>query len=157
MNDFSTLYPALLFPAIPLMMISFGNRYTSLAVLIRKIHDLIVVNHLSKKNAKHYLDQIKVLTQRLSLVRASQTLSGVSFILNLLSIYCSYIEKYEIALNFFGFGVSLARVLLFILVVLVFAVIHDSANRRALVGSDFNQIQTRISGSLKSLLGWNDP
>ena len=52
MNNFSTLYPALLFPAIPLMMISFGNRYTSLAVLIRKIHDLIVVNHLSKKNAK---------------------------------------------------------------------------------------------------------
>ena len=115
MNNFSTLYPALLFPAIPLMMISFGNRYTSLAALIRKIHDLIVVNHLSKKNAKHYLDQIKVLTQRLALVRASQTLSGVSFILNLLSIYCSYIEKYEIALNFFGFGV-----LVFALAILTF-------------------------------------
>ncbi|MDB2564845.1 DUF2721 domain-containing protein [Alphaproteobacteria bacterium] len=115
MNNFSTLYPALLFPAIPLMMISFGNRYTSLAALIRKIHDLIVVNHLSKKNAKHYLDQIKVLTQRLALVRASQTLSGVSFILNLLSIYCSYIENYEIALNFFGFGV-----LVFALAILTF-------------------------------------
>ena len=115
MNNFSTLYPALLFPAIPLMMISFGNRYTSLAALIRKIHDLIVVNHLSKKNAKHYLDQIKVLTQRLALVRASQTLSGISFILNLLSIYCSYIENYEIALNFFGFGV-----LVFALAILTF-------------------------------------
>ena len=115
MNNFSTLYPALLFPAIPLMMISFGNRYTSLAALIRKIHDLIVVNHPSKKNAKHYLDQIKVLTQRLALVRASQTLSGVSFILNLLSIYCSYIENYEIALNFFGFGV-----LVFALAILTF-------------------------------------
>ena len=115
MNSFSTLYPALLFPAIPLMMISFGNRYTSLAALIRKIHDLIVVNHLSRKNAKHYLDQIKILTQRLALVRASQSLSGVSFILNLLSIYCSYIEKYEIALNFFGFGV-----LVFALAILTF-------------------------------------
>ena len=117
MNNFSTLYPALLFPAIPLMMISFGNRYTSLAALIRKIHDLIVVNHLFKeeKNAKHYLDQIKILTQRLALVRASQSLSGVSFILNLLSIYCSYIEKYEIALNFFGFGV-----LVFALAILTF-------------------------------------
>ena len=115
MNNFSTLYPALLFPAIPLMMISFGNRYTSLAALIRKIHDLIVVNHLSRKNAKHYLDQIKILTQRLALVRASQSLSGLSFILNLLSIYCSYIEKYEIALNFFGFGV-----LVFALAILTF-------------------------------------
>ena len=115
MNNFSTLYPALLFPAIPLMMISFGNRYTSLAALIRKIHDLIVVNHLSRKNAKHYLDQIKILTQRLALVRASQSLSGVSFTLNLLSIFCSYIEKYEIALNFFGFGV-----LVFALAILTF-------------------------------------
>ena len=115
MNNFSTLYPALLFPAIPLMMISFGNRYTSLAALIRKIHDLIVVNHLSRKNAKHYLDQIKILTQRLALVRASQSLSGVSFILNVLSIYCSYIEKYESALNFFGFGV-----LVFALAILTF-------------------------------------
>ena len=115
MSNFTTLYPALLFPAIPLMMISFGNRYTSLAALIRKIHDLIVVNHLSRKNAKHYLDQIKILTQRLALVRASQSLSGVSFILNLLSIYCSYIEKYEIALNFFGFGV-----LVFALAILTF-------------------------------------
>ena len=115
MNNFSTLYPALLFPAIPLMMISFGNRYTSLAALIRKIHDLIVLNNLSRKTAKHYLDQIKILTQRLALVRASQSLSGVSFILNLLSIYCSYIEKYEIALNFFGFGV-----LVFALAILTF-------------------------------------
>ena len=113
MNNFSTLYPALLFPAIPLMMISFGNRYTSLAALIRKIHDLIVVNHLSRKNAKHYLDQIKILNQRLALVRASQSLSGVSFILNLLSIFCSYIEKYEIALNFFGFGVLVFALAIF--------------------------------------------
>ena len=102
MNNFSTLYPALLFPAIPLMMISFGNRYTSLAALIRKIHDLIVVNHLSRKNAKHYLDQIKILTQRLALVRASQSLSGVSFILNLLSIYCSYIESMKLHLISLG-------------------------------------------------------
>tara|TARA_Y100000996_G_scaffold415396_2_gene409817 strand:- start:1273 stop:1686 length:414 start_codon:yes stop_codon:yes gene_type:complete len=115
MNNFSTLYPALLFPAIPLMMISFGNRYTSLAALIRKMHDLIVVNHLSKKNAKHYLDQIKILTQRLTLVRASQSLSGISFLLNLLSIYCAYIKESEIAFNFFGLGV-----LVFALAILTF-------------------------------------
>ena len=90
MNSFSTLYPALLFPAIPLMMISFGNRYTSLAALIRKMHDLIVVNHLSKKNAKHYLDQIKILTQRLTLV-VSMSLSWskffIKFIEHLLFLY----------------------------------------------------------------------
>ena len=46
MSNFTTLYPALLFPAIPLMMISFGNRYTSLASLIRKIHDEYVFEKL---------------------------------------------------------------------------------------------------------------
>jgi len=99
------LFPALLFPAIPLMMISFGNRYTSLATLIRKIHDLIVMNPLKKPTAPHYFDQLEILTLRLKLVRAIQTLSGISFLLNLLSIFSSYIEKVELALNFFGLSV----------------------------------------------------
>jgi len=99
------LFPALLFPAIPLMMISFGNRYTSLATLIRKIHDLIVMNPLKKPTESHYFDQLEILTLRLKLVRAIQTLSGISFLLNLLSIFSSYIEKVELALNCFGLSV----------------------------------------------------
>jgi uncharacterized membrane protein YbhN (UPF0104 family) len=46
-----------------------------------------------------------VLTTRLTLVRSVQTLSGISFLLNLLSIFLSYIKVYDLALNFFGFGV----------------------------------------------------
>ena len=115
MNNFTTLYPALLFPAIPLMMISFGNRYTSLASLIRKIHDLIVFNKHSKKNAGHYFDQITILTKRLKLVRAIQTLSGLSFLSNLFSIFASYLEKYQLALNCFGSGV-----LIFAIAILMF-------------------------------------
>ena len=115
MNNFTTLYPALLFPAIPLMMISFGNRYTSLATLIRKIHDLIVLNKRSKKNAGHYFDQITILTKRLKLVRAIQTLSGLSFLCNLFSIFASYVEKYQLALNCFGLGV-----LIFAIAILMF-------------------------------------
>ena len=115
MNNFTTLYPALLFPAIPLMMISFGNRYTSLATLIRKIHDLIVLNKHSKKNAGHYFDQITILTKRLKLVRAIQTLSGLSFLSNLFSIFASYLEKYQLALNCFGSGV-----LIFAIAILMF-------------------------------------
>ena len=115
MSNFTTLYPALLFPSIPLMMISFGNRYTSLASLIRKIHDLIVTDKQSKKTAIHYLDQITILTKRLKLVRAIQTLSGISFLSNLLSIFASYLEKFQAALNFFGLGV-----LIFSIAILMF-------------------------------------
>jgi hypothetical protein len=115
MSNFTTLYPALLFPAIPLMMISFGNRYTSLASLIRKIHDLIVLNKHSKKTAGHYFDQIAILTNRLKLVRAIQTLSGLSFLSNLFSIFASYLEEYQLALNCFGLGV-----LIFSIAILMF-------------------------------------
>ena len=105
MNNFSTLYPALLFPAIPLMMISFGNRYTSLATLIRKIHDKLITTKSSELVIDHYFDQIKILTRRLTLVRSVQTLSGISFLFNLLTIFTNYINIEVLALNFFGLSV----------------------------------------------------
>ena len=105
MNNFSTLYPALLFPAIPLMMISFGNRYTSLATLIRKIHDKLITTKSSELVIDHYFDQIKILTRRLTLVRSVQTLSGISFLFNLLTIFTNYINIEVLALNLFGLSV----------------------------------------------------
>jgi hypothetical protein len=105
MNNFSTLYPALLFPAIPLMMISFGNRYTSLATLIRKIHDKLITTNSSEIVIDHYFDQIKILTRRLTLVRSVQTLSGISFLFNLLTIFTNYINIEFLALNLFGLSV----------------------------------------------------
>ena len=47
MHNFQLTYAAFLFPAIPLMMISFGNRYTSLSKLIRKIHDEFINKKIS--------------------------------------------------------------------------------------------------------------
>lgn len=79
MSDLNFWYPALLFPAIPLMMISFGNRYSTLAALIRSIHDSIIVNN-STLLSKSYLDQLRVLTTRLQMVRFMQTLSAISFL-----------------------------------------------------------------------------
>ena len=105
MNNFSTLYPALLFPAIPLMMISFGNRYTSLATLIRKIHDKLITSKSSEIVIDHYFDQIKILTRRLTLVRSVQTLSGISFLFNLLTIFTNYINIEVLALSLFGLSV----------------------------------------------------
>ena len=65
------LLPAILFPAIPLMMVNFGNRYNSLSTLIRKIHDELINKKISKKDksAMRYLAQIKILQQRLILNR----------------------------------------------------------------------------------------
>ena len=95
------LLPAALFPAIPLMMISFGNRYTTLATLIRKIHDDLMSRKLTKKDKEtnRYLKQIDVLRKRLTLNRATSTLAAMAFITNLIAIYFAYIE------NFTSFGI----------------------------------------------------
>ena len=92
------LLPAALFPAIPLMMISFGNRYTTLATLIRKIHDDLMTRKLSKKDKEtnSYLKQIDVLRKRLTLNRATSTLAAMAFITNLVAIYFAYVENFTL-------------------------------------------------------------
>ena len=90
------LLPAALFPAIPLMMISFGNRYTTLATLIRKIHDDVIAKKLTRKDkaTNRYLKQISVLRKRLTLNRATSTLAALAFLTNLVAIYFAYVENY---------------------------------------------------------------
>ncbi len=38
MNEFNLTYAAFLFPAIPLMMLTFGNRWIAISKLIRQMH-----------------------------------------------------------------------------------------------------------------------
>ncbi len=78
------LLPAELGSAMPLMMINFGNRYTTLATLIRKIHDELTVRKLTKKDKEtnRYLKQIDVLRNRLILNRITATLAASAFLCN---------------------------------------------------------------------------
>ena len=108
------LLPAALFPAIPLMMISFGNRYMSMASLIRKIHDEVIAKKLTRKDkaTNRYLKQIALLRKRLVLNRATSTLAAISFIANLVAMYFVYTNDIILfALTFvaslIAFGVSL--------------------------------------------------
>ena len=108
------LLPAALFPAIPLMMISFGNRYMSMASLIRKIHDEVISKKLTRKDkaTNRYLKQIALLRKRLILNRATSTLAAISFIANLIAMYFVYTnDVFMFATMFVGsliaFGTSL--------------------------------------------------
>ena len=69
MHNFQLTYAAFLFPAIPLMMISFGNRYTSLSKLIRKIHDEFINKKISPndKSASDILHKFKYLIKDLDM------------------------------------------------------------------------------------------
>lgn len=108
------LLPAALFPAIPLMMISFGNRYMSMASLIRKIHDEVIAKKLTRKDkaTNRYLKQIALLRKRLILNRATSTLAAISFIANLVAMYFVYTNDIILFASTFvasliAFGVSL--------------------------------------------------
>ncbi len=112
--DNAFLLPAALFPAIPLMMISFGNRYMSMASLIRKIHDELMHKKLTKKDKQtnRYLKQIDILKKRLRLNKATSTLAALAFIANLVAMYFVYKnDMFMFATMFVGsliaFGVSL--------------------------------------------------
>ena len=109
------LLPAALFPAMPLMMISFGNRYSSMSTLIRKIHDELLDSEDGKrsKNSKRYLRQIDILKKRLILNRATQTLGALGFFTNLVAMYSAFVNLlwfdliFTIGISTFGLSILL--------------------------------------------------
>ena len=124
MHNFELTYSAFLFPAIPLMMISFGNRYTSLSRLIRKIHDEFINKKISSndRSAVRYFSQIQILNKRLYYVKLMQFFSGLSFFSNLLTIL---IGIYDIQTSLIFFVIAL---LFFSIAICVFLIeIHLSS------------------------------
>jgi hypothetical protein len=75
--------PALLFPAITLLMLAYTNRFLSLASLVRKLHDEY---HRGEKE-KNILAQIKNIRTRLNLIRYMQGLGIMSFLCCVLCMY----------------------------------------------------------------------
>ena len=87
MKNFELTFAAFLFPAIPLMMLTFGNRWIAISKLIRQMHrDLIDKRKQQSESASKYLVQIKILSLRLKYVKYMQLFSGIAFIFNLLTI-----------------------------------------------------------------------
>ena len=75
--------PALLFPAITLLMLAYTNRFLSLATLVRKLHD----EYNRGEKEKHILLQIKNIRTRLNLIRDMQSFGVISFLCCVLCMY----------------------------------------------------------------------
>lgn len=75
--------PALLFPAITLLMLAYTNRFLSLAALVRKLHD----EYNRGEKEKHILLQIKNIRSRLNLIRYMQSFGVLSFLCCVLCMY----------------------------------------------------------------------
>ena len=105
--------PALLFPAISLLLLAYTNRFLALANLVRRLHD-----EYNKEPKSHLLvKQIKNLRNRLNLVRYMQGLGVFSFVCCVITMYCIYSEwtaaaKYIFAVSLLSLLASLVISLL---------------------------------------------
>ena len=113
MTNFKLTYAAFLFPAIPLMMLTFGNRWIAISKLIRQMHrDFIDKRRQQSRSAPKYLIQIKILSLRLKYVKYMQLFSGLAFIINLLTILFgmmgSMVAPYFFALALLIFSTALS-------------------------------------------------
>ena len=118
MSNFQLTYSAFLFPAIPLMMLTFGIRLISLSTLIRIVHAEIFTEKFKKRKylQMRYIEQIQILNLRLKYVQAMQFFSALSFLFNLLTILIG-IYNLEIASFFFILALVLFSVALFVFLI----------------------------------------
>ena len=104
--------PAILFPAISLLFVAYTNRLHSLSVLIRAM--TTEGSHESK--TKHTQEQLNILKKRVNYIKRMQVFGILSFIFNLITIICLYINYDYLANYIFGFGLfMLSASLLFAL------------------------------------------
>lgn len=84
MNELSITTPALLFPAITLLMLAYTNRFLALASLVRKLHD----EYVQTEDRTLIHQQISNIRIRISMIRNMQALGVLSF---LLCVVCMYL------------------------------------------------------------------
>ena len=99
--------PALLFPAITLLMLAYTNRFLALATLIRNLHTKY--KQVTEERAIVH-EQIKNLKRRLELIKQMQAAGILSFFLCVLCMLFVYFG-YEM-MAFATFGLSLGFLLL---------------------------------------------
>ncbi|AMC93140.1 II family cellulose-binding protein [Erysipelothrix larvae] len=110
--EFTLQTPALIFPAISLLMLAYTNRFLTLAGLVRDL-----AKEQERKNDPNVLEQIKNLQHRMKLIRAMQIWGALAFTFAVMSMLMIMIKG---ALPYapYVFGISL----LFLLVSLGYLV-----------------------------------
>jgi len=93
--------PALLFPAISLLLLAYTNRFLAIATLIRSLHKA----HQDNPNHKIIIGQIQNLRTRLSLIKGMQVFGVSSFFLCILSMFMLFQDAQQ--WGDYCFGISM--------------------------------------------------
>ena len=90
---------ALMFPAIPLLMSVYSNRFHSLSMLIRELHDEHVYeNHIPHEWKKQFIN----LSGRITLLRWTIMFAAFGFLFNMMTVLGLYLNEIFIARIIFG-------------------------------------------------------
>ena len=97
MENMSLTTPALLFPAIPLLLLAYTNRFLTLAQVIRQMHAG------SKEEVPELVRrQLKGLKHRIRLIKQMQGFGVLSFILCALAMFMLFLEQQTAGKVLFG-------------------------------------------------------
>jgi len=85
---------ALMFPAIPLIMTVYSNRFHTLSALIRKLHD----EHVFEKHIPpEWERQLKNLSLRINYLKYAIGAASLGFLFNMLTVLGLYLEAVLVA------------------------------------------------------------
>ena len=97
--DIDYTVTALMFPAIPLIMGVYSNRFHTLSNLIRKIHD----EHVFEKHTPpEWKNQLINLNDRIGVLKLTIMFSAFGFLFNMLTVFALYLNELFLARVIFG-------------------------------------------------------
>ncbi len=144
MNELSINTPALLFPAITLLMLAYTNRFLALSSLVRKLHE-----EYNKEEDKNLARQIKSLRGRITLIRNMQAAGVLSFLLCIVCIYLIF-ENYQNAAK-----LIFAASLLSLLLSLIFSLMEIFRSTKA-IDLELSDMELKEKSILKRILDVDD-
>ncbi|MCX6203614.1 MAG: DUF2721 domain-containing protein [Bacteroidetes bacterium] len=106
--ELSVNIPALLFPAISLIMLAYTNRFLALSNRVRVLHD-----KYQQLEQRHIIfGQIKNLKYRIKLIQNMQTYGVATLLLSILCMFFIFIEyqtvaKFIFAISLISFSISI--------------------------------------------------
>ena len=92
--------PALLFPAISLLLLAYTNRFIALANLVRRLRS----EYKERENMELTFKQIKSLRLRINIIKYMQGLGVLSFLNCVITMYCIYNNWMSVAKIVFAIG-----------------------------------------------------
>tara|TARA_B100001123_G_scaffold390731_1_gene468574 strand:- start:1913 stop:2317 length:405 start_codon:yes stop_codon:yes gene_type:complete len=104
---------ALMFPAIPLLISVYGNRFHTLSALIRKVHDEYV---WEKHIPSEWKRQLINLNGRVKLLKFTLAFASFGFLFNMMTVFALYLDRiFEARLIFASCCISMIISIIFFL------------------------------------------